>query len=102
MRSQVRTGGTHSGVRTGQFARQVRNRLCANLGGLPVIKSYGLPVEVSTVVSTVSQVPGEPHSAVNGHMKTTMLAAQRQPIRSQVFSGSCRWVSGCAEVMFAP
>lgn len=89
MRSQVRTGGTHSGVRTGQFARQVRNRLCANLGG-------------PTVVSTVSQVPGEPHAAVNGHMKTTMLAAQRQPIRSQVFSGSCRWVSGCAEVMFAP
>lgn len=31
---------------------------------------------------------GDHHAAVNDHMKTTMLAAQRQPIRSQVFSGS--------------
>jgi len=90
----------------GQFAPVVRTTgsqpLYANLGALPVIKSYGFQVEVSTVVSTVSQVPGDPHAAVNGHMKTTILAAQRQPIRSQVFSGSCRWVSTCAEVMFAP
>lgn len=44
----------------GEFARQVRNRLCANLVGLPVIKSYGFQVEVSTVVSTVLQVSGYP------------------------------------------
>lgn len=78
----------------GQFAPVVRTTgsqpLCANLGGLPVIKSYGFQVEVSTVVSTVLQVPGDPHAAVNGQMKTTMPAAQCQPIRSQVFSGSAR------------
>lgn len=76
----------------GQFAPVVRTTgsqpLCANLGGLPVIKSYGFQVVVSTVVSTVFRMSGEPHAAVNDQSKTTMLAAQRQLIRSQVFSGS--------------
>lgn len=75
----------------GQFAPVVRaigsQPLCANLGGLPVIKSYGFQAGVSTVVSRVLQASGGHHAAVNDHMKTTMLAAQRQPIRSQVLSG---------------
>lgn len=76
----------------GQFAPVVRTTgsqpLCANLSGRPVIKSYGFYVEVPTVVSTVSQASDGPRAKVNDHMKTTMLAAQRQPIRSQIFSGS--------------
>lgn len=87
VRSQVRAAGTHSGadagpVRTGgshyRFATPMREP-----GGLPVIKSYGFQVEVSTV----SQVPGHPHAAVNDHMKTTMPppSASRSDLRfSQV------------------
>lgn len=60
----------------GQFALVVRTTgsqpLCANLRGLPVIKSYGFQVEVSTMVSTESQVPEHPHAAMNDRMKTTM------------------------------
>lgn len=97
VRGQVRTDGTHSWVRTGpvrtrgshaRFATPYARTFRANLGGLPVIKSYGFQVEVSTVVSSVLQASGGPHAAVDDHMKTTMLTTQRQPIRSQVFSGS--------------
>lgn len=77
VRSQVRAADTHPGagagpVRTGgshyRFATPMREP-----GGLPVIKSYGFQVGVSTVVSRVLQASGGHHAAVNDHMKTTML-----------------------------
>ena len=91
VRSQVRAAGTHPGAGAGlvrtvgshyRFATPMREP-----GGLPVIKSYGFQVGVSTVVSRVLQASGGHHAEVNDHMKTTMLAAQRQPIQSQVLSG---------------
>lgn len=57
--SQVRTAGTHSGVRDGQFAPVVRtpgsHPPMREPGGLPVINGDGFHALVSTVVSTVWQ-----------------------------------------------
>lgn len=100
IRSQVRAAGTHSGtdagsVRTGgsryRFATPYARTFFANLGGLSCYQKLWFPGGGFHCGFHGIAASGDHHAAVNDHMKTTMLAAQRQPIQPQVFSGSTVW-----------
>lgn len=91
VRGQVRTAGTHSGVRT-RLVRAYGSQSSMREPGRPACyQKLWFPAPVSTLVSTVLQAcqwqphrhahREQPHQNYESHTK-------RQPIQSQVFSGS--------------